>query len=148
MHNCAVLRQSIVSYQPAVRKWHSAHERETFGLDLARAVDQLDLRKLQRTKTPAARDLMQHAVAVLVGAIRALSFDRTDPAGFRLLFPPPAACRACLRSAAAPTPYIASLHERHMAAANASKSGRLVRARPLRFLIPIDPNSAQREDSR
>ena len=65
-----VLRQSIVAYQKAVEVARLRSEGKiASGLDLARALSQLDSAQAQETETELQRDLMQHAVAVLVGAM-------------------------------------------------------------------------------
>src|ERR1700677_2278329 len=111
-----VLRQSIVAYQKAVEVARLRSEGEiASGLDLARALSQLDSAQAQETETKLQRDLMQHAIAVLVNAM---------PSGFSIapvkeftLMPPqvPAGVPSELLQR---RPDIASA-ERQMAAANA-----------------------------
>jgi len=112
-----VLRQSIVAYQKAVEVARLRSEGEiASGLDLARALSQLDSARAQETETKLQRDLMQHAVAVLVGAMpSSFSIPPTDE--FRLTPPelPPGVPSELLQR----RPDIASA-ERQMAAANAS----------------------------
>jgi outer membrane protein, multidrug efflux system len=112
-----VLRQSIVAYQKAVEVARLRSEGKiASGLDLARALSQLDSAQAQETETQLQRDLMQHAIAVLVNAM---------PSGFSIapvdaftLTPPqvPAGLPSELLQR---RPDIASA-ERQMAAANAS----------------------------
>ena len=65
-----VLRQSIASYQAAVEVARLRTRGQiASGLDLARALSQLDSAQAQETETRLQRDLMQHAVAVLIGAM-------------------------------------------------------------------------------
>jgi len=111
-----VLRQSIVAYQKAVEVARLRSEGKiASGLDLARALAQLDSAQAQETETQLQRDLMQHAIAVLVNAV---------PSGFSIPFvnqftltPPevPAGVPSALLQR---RPDIASA-ERQMAAANA-----------------------------
>ena len=111
-----VLRQSIVAYQKAVEVARLRSEGKiASGLDLARALAQLDSAQAQETETRLQRDLMQHAIAVLVNAV---------PSGFSIPFvnqftltPPevPAGVPSALLQR---RPDIASA-ERQMAAANA-----------------------------
>jgi outer membrane protein, multidrug efflux system len=112
-----VLRQSIVAYQKAVEvtRLRAAGEIAS-GLDLARALSQLDSAQAQETETKLQRDLMQHAVAVLVGAMPS-TFSIAPISGFRFNPPqlPPGVPSELLQR----RPDIASA-ERHMAAANVS----------------------------
>jgi outer membrane protein, multidrug efflux system len=111
-----VLRQSIVAYQKAVEVARLRSEGKiASGLDLARALSQLDSARAQETEMKLQRDLMQHAIAVLVNAM---------PSGFSIapvnaftLTPPqvPAGLPSELLQR---RPDIASA-ERQMAAANA-----------------------------
>ena len=111
-----VLRQSIVAYQKAVEVARLRSEGKiASGLDLARALAQLDSAQAQETEMRLQRDLMQHAIAVLVNAM---------PSGFSIppvnqftLTPPelPAGIPSALLQR---RPDIASA-ERQMAAANA-----------------------------
>jgi multidrug efflux system outer membrane protein len=112
-----VLRQSIVAYQKAVEVARLRSEGKiASGLDLARALSQLDSAQAQETETHLQRDLMQHAVAVLVGAMPS-SFSIPPANEFRLTPPPlpPGVPSELLQR----RPDIASA-ERQMAAANAS----------------------------
>jgi len=112
-----VLRQSIVSYQAAVEVARlRTLGKIASGLDLARALSQLDSAQAQETETRLQRDLMQHAVAVLIGAMPS-TFTLAPVGGFRLTPPqlPTGVPSALLQR----RPDIASA-ERQMAAANAS----------------------------
>jgi multidrug efflux system outer membrane protein len=65
-----VLRQSIIAYQKAVEVARLRLQGKiASGLDLARALSQLDSAQAQDTETRLQRDLMQHAIAVLVNAM-------------------------------------------------------------------------------
>jgi outer membrane protein, multidrug efflux system len=65
-----VLRQSIVAYQKAVEVARLRMQGKIASdLDLARALSELDSAQAQETETHLQRDLMQHAVAVLVNAM-------------------------------------------------------------------------------
>jgi outer membrane protein, multidrug efflux system len=112
-----VLRQSIVSYQAGVEV---ARLRTTghiaSGLDLARALSQLNSAQAQQTETELQRDLMQHAVAVLVGAIPS-TFSIAPRKDFQLT--PPELPTGVPSQLLQRRPDIASA-ERQMAAANAS----------------------------
>ena len=112
-----VLSQSIVAYQNAVEVAHlRAEGKIASGLDLARALSQLDGAQAQETDTQLQRDLMQHAIAVLVGAMPS-SFSITPAIEFALSPPQiPAGMPSKLLQR---RPDIASA-ERQMAAANAS----------------------------
>ena len=111
-----VLRQSIIAYQKAVEVARLRSQGKiASGLDLARALSQLDSAQAQETETKLQRDLMQHAIAVLVNAM---------PSGFSIapvkeftLRPPqvPAGLPSELLQR---RPDVASA-ERQMAAANA-----------------------------
>src|SRR3984957_1443218 len=111
-----VLRQAIVAYQKAVEVARLRMQGKiASGLDFARALSQLDSAQAQETETQLQRDLMQHAIAVLVNAM---------PSGFSIapvkeftLIPPqmPAGVPSELLQR---RPDIASA-ERQMAAANA-----------------------------
>src|SRR5580698_679909 len=112
-----VLRLSIASYEQAVLVTRLRSEGQiASGLDLARALSQLSSAKAQRTDTELGRDLIQHAIAVLVGAM---------PSGFSIA----PARRFTLAAPEIPTglpsqllqrrPDIAGA-ERRMAAANAT----------------------------
>lgn len=86
------------------------------GLDLARALSQLDSAQAQESETALQRDLMQHAVAVLVGAMPS-AFSIAPVGELRLIPPqlPPGVPSELLQR----RPDIASA-ERQMASANAS----------------------------
>jgi outer membrane protein, multidrug efflux system len=112
-----VLRQSIASYRAAVAVARLRTSGQiASGLDLARALSQLDSAQAQETETRLQRDLMQHAVAVLIGALP--STFSIAPLGELRLTPPqlPAGVPSELLQR---RPDIASA-ERQMAAANAS----------------------------
>src|SRR5580658_413177 len=65
-----VLRQSIIAYQKAVEVARLRSQGKiASGLDLARALSQLTSAQAQETEVKLQRDLMQHAVAVLVNAM-------------------------------------------------------------------------------
>jgi outer membrane protein, multidrug efflux system len=112
-----VLGQSITSYQAAVEVARlRTNGKIASGLDLARALSQLDSARAQQTETQMQRDLMQHAVAVLIGAMPS-TFSIAPVKGFPLTSPQlPAGVPAELLQR---RPDIASA-ERQMAAANAS----------------------------
>jgi multidrug efflux system outer membrane protein len=112
-----VLRQSIVAYQKVVEVARlRAAGKIASGLDLARALSQLEAAQAQETDTQLQRDLMQHAVAVLAGAMPS-SFSIAPAIDFALMPPPipPGMPSELLQR----RPDIASA-ERQMAAANAS----------------------------
>ncbi len=112
-----VLRQSIVSYRTAVevaRLRTNGHIAS--GLDLARALSQLDSAQAQETDTRLQRDLMQHAIAVLVGVMPS-TFSIAPVSEFRLA--PPQLPTGVPSQLLQRRPDIASA-ERQMAAANAS----------------------------
>ena len=112
-----VLRQSIVAYQKAVEVARLRSEGKiASGLDLARALSQLDSAQAQETETELQRDLMQHAVAVLVGAMPS-SFSIPPVHEFRLT--PPGVPQGVPSELLQRRPDIASA-ERQMAAANLS----------------------------
>jgi NodT family efflux transporter outer membrane factor (OMF) lipoprotein len=112
-----VLRQSIVSYQAAVDVARLRTSGQiASGLDLARALTELNSAQAQETETHLQRDLMQHAVAVLIGAVPS-SFTIAPRSEFKLTPPPlPAGVPSQLLQR---RPDIASV-ERQMASANAS----------------------------
>ena len=112
-----VLRQSIASYQAAVEVARLRTRGQiSSGLDLARALSQLDSAQAQETETRLQRDLMQHAVAVLVGEMPS-TFSIAPLSEFKLIPPQlPAGVPSQLLQR---RPDIASA-ERQMAAANAS----------------------------
>jgi outer membrane protein, multidrug efflux system len=112
-----VLRQSIVSYEQAVLVTQLRSEGQiASGLDLARASSQLSSAKAQRTDAELQRDLIQHAIAVLVGAMPS-SFSIAPVRQFTLAAPKiPTGLPSDLLQR---RPDIASA-ERHMAAANAT----------------------------
>jgi outer membrane protein, multidrug efflux system len=112
-----VLRQSIVAYQKAVEVARLRSEGQiASGLDLARALSELDSAQAQESETALQRDLMQHAVAVLVGAMPS-TFSIAPIGALRLIPPqlPPGVPSELLQR----RPDIASA-ERQMASANAS----------------------------
>jgi multidrug efflux system outer membrane protein len=112
-----VLRQSITSYQTAVEVARlRTNGKIASGLDLARALSQLDSAQAQQTETQMQRDLMQHAVAVLVGVIPS-TFSIAPVHGFP--FTPPQLPAGVPAELLQRRPDIASA-ERQMAAANAS----------------------------
>src|SRR5580692_3622173 len=112
-----VLRQSIASYQSAVEVARLRTSGEiASGLDLARALSQLDAAQAQETETRLQRDLMQHAVAVLIGAMPS-TFVLAPTSEFRLT--PPQLPAGVPSELLQRRPDIASA-ERQMAAANAS----------------------------
>jgi NodT family efflux transporter outer membrane factor (OMF) lipoprotein len=112
-----VLRRSIASYQAAVEVARlRTRGNIASGLDLTRALSQLDSAQAQETETRLQRDLMQHAVAVLIGAMPS-TFSIAPLSEFRLTPPQlPAGVPSQLLQR---RPDIASA-ERQMAAANAS----------------------------
>jgi len=112
-----VLRQSIVSYEQAVLVTQLRSEGQiASGLDLARASSQLSSAKAQRADAELQRDLIQHAIAVLVGAMPS-SFSIAPVHQFTLAAPKiPTGLPSDLLQR---RPDIASA-ERHMAAANAT----------------------------
>jgi multidrug efflux system outer membrane protein len=111
-----VLRESIVAYQKAVEVARLRTEGKiASGLDLARALSQLDSAQAQETEMKLQRDLMQHAIAVLVNAMPS-GFSIAPANAFTLMPPPvPAGLPSQLLER---RPDIASA-ERQMAAANA-----------------------------
>jgi outer membrane protein, multidrug efflux system len=112
-----VLRQSIVAYQKAVEVTRLRRTGKiASGLDLARASSQLSSAEAQETDTYLQRELMLHAIAVLVGAIPT-GFAIAPAEEFRLNAPqlPPGVPSELLER----RPDIAGA-ERHMAAANAA----------------------------
>jgi outer membrane protein, multidrug efflux system len=112
-----VLRQSIVAYQLAVEVARLRSEGKiASGLDLARALSQLDSTQAQETETELQRDLMQHAVAVLIG-VTPSSFTIAPASEFTLT--PPQVPAGVPSELLQRRPDIASA-ERQMAAANAS----------------------------
>ncbi len=112
-----VLRQSIASYQAAVEVARLRTRGEiASGLDLARALSQLDAAQAQETETRLQRDLMQHAVAVLTGALPS-TFSIAPSSEFKLT--PPQLPAGVPSELLQRRPDIASA-ERQMAAANAS----------------------------
>jgi outer membrane protein, multidrug efflux system len=112
-----VLRLSIESYRAAVEVTRlRAQGQIASGLDLARALAQLKSAEAQQTETQLERDLLQHAIAVLVGAVPS-SFSIPPVTEFQLAVPeiPSTVPSALLQR----RPDIASA-ERQMASANAS----------------------------
>jgi outer membrane protein, multidrug efflux system len=111
-----VLRQSIIAYQKAVEVARlRAQGKIASGLDLARASSQLDSAQAQETETRLQRDLMQHAIAVLVNAMPS-SFSIAPVKEFTLT--PPEVPAGVPSELLQRRPDIASA-ERQMAAANA-----------------------------
>jgi outer membrane protein, multidrug efflux system len=110
-----VLRQSIVAYRKAVEVARLRLQGKIASdLDLARALSQLDSALAQETETQLQRDLMQHAVAVLVDAMPS-SFSIAPVKEFTLTAPQvPAGVPSELLQR---RPDVASA-ERQMAAAN------------------------------
>jgi outer membrane protein, multidrug efflux system len=112
-----MLRHSIIAYQKAVDvarlRWTG---KIASGLDLARASSQLDSAQAQQTETQLQRDLLQHAIAILIAAMPS-SFSIAPAKEFKLTPPqvPPGVPSELLQR----RPDVASA-ERHMAAANAS----------------------------
>jgi outer membrane protein, multidrug efflux system len=112
-----VLRQSIASYQSAVEVARlRASGQIASGLDLARALSQLNAAQAQETETRLQRDLMQHAVAVLIGAMPS-TFSIAPTSEFKLT--PPQLPAGVPSELLQRRPDLASA-ERQMAAANAS----------------------------
>jgi outer membrane protein, multidrug efflux system len=112
-----VLRQSIASYQTAAEVARlRTNGNIASGLDLARALSQLDSAQAQQTETQLQRDLMQHAVAVLIGAMPS-TFSIAPMNEFQLT--PPQLPAGVPSELLQRRPDIASA-ERQMAAANAS----------------------------
>ena len=112
-----VLRQSIIAYQKAVEVARLRSEGKiASGLDLARALSQLDSAQAQETETQVQRDLMQHAIAVLVGVMPS-SFSIPPQKKFTLT--PPQIPAGVPSELLQRRPDIASA-ERRMAAANVS----------------------------
>jgi NodT family efflux transporter outer membrane factor (OMF) lipoprotein len=112
-----VLRRSIVAYQKAVEVTRlRTHGEIASGLDLARALSQLGSAQAQESDIQLQRELMQHAVAVLVGEIPS-TFSIAPISGFGLIPPqlPPGVPSELLQR----RPDIASA-ERQMASANTS----------------------------
>ena len=111
-----VLRQSIIAYQKAVEVARLRMQGKIASdLDLARALSELDSAQAQETETHLQRDLMQHAVAVLVNAMPS-TFSIAPVKEFTLTPPQvPAGVPSALLQR---RPDIASA-ERQMAAANA-----------------------------
>jgi outer membrane protein, multidrug efflux system len=110
-----VLRQSIIAYQQAVEVARLRSQGKiASGLDLARALSQLDSAQAQETETKLQRDLMQHAVAVLVNAMPS-SFSIAPVKEFTLT--PPQVPAGVPSELLQRRPDIASA-ERQMAAAN------------------------------
>jgi multidrug efflux system outer membrane protein len=110
-----VLRQSIVAYQKAVEVARLRSEGKIASdLDLARALSQLDSAQAQETETRLQRDLMQHAIAVLVDAMPS-SFSIAPVKDFTLT--PPQVPAGVPSELLQRRPDIASA-ERQMAAAN------------------------------
>jgi NodT family efflux transporter outer membrane factor (OMF) lipoprotein len=112
-----VLRQSIASYQSAVEVARlRTNGQIASGLDLARALSQLDAAQAEETETRLQRDLMQHAVAVLIGAMPS-TFSIAPISAFRLT--PPKLPTGVPSQLLQRRPDIAGA-ERQMASANAT----------------------------
>jgi outer membrane protein, multidrug efflux system len=112
-----VLRQSIAAYRKAVDVARLRSEGKiASGLDLTRALSQLDAAQAQETDTMLQRDLMQHAIAVLVSAMPS-SFSIASATAFTLT--PPQIPAGVPSELLQRRPDIAGA-ERQMAAANAS----------------------------
>ena len=110
-----VLRQSIVAYQKAVEVARLRSQGKIASdLDLARALSQLDSAQAQETEARLQRDLMQHAIAVLVDAMPG-SFSIAPMKDFTLT--PPQVPTGVPSELLQRRPDIASA-ERQMAAAN------------------------------
>jgi multidrug efflux system outer membrane protein len=110
-----VLRQSIIAYQKAVEVARLRSQGKiASGLDLARALSELHSAQAQETETKLQRDLMQHAVAVLVNATPS-SFSIAPVKEFTLT--PPQVPAGLPSELLQRRPDIASA-ERQMAAAN------------------------------
>ena len=112
-----VLRLSIASYEQAVEVTRLRSEGQiASGLDLARALGQLSSAKAQRIDAGLQRDLIQHAIAVLVGEMPS-KFSIIPAQRFGLAAPEiPAGLPSELLER---RPDVASA-ERRMAAANAT----------------------------
>jgi outer membrane protein, multidrug efflux system len=111
-----VLRQSILAYQKAVEVARRRSEGKiASGLDLARALSLLDSAQAQETEVKLQRDLMQHAIAVLVNAMPS-GFSIAPTNAFTLT--PPQVPVSVPSKLLERRPDIAS-SERQMAAANA-----------------------------
>jgi NodT family efflux transporter outer membrane factor (OMF) lipoprotein len=111
-----VLRQSIIAYQKAVEVARLRSQGKiASGLDLARALSQLDSAQAQETEIKLQRDLMQHAIAVLVNAMPS-SFSIAPVREFKLK--PPQVPAGVPSELLQRRPDLASA-ERQMAAANA-----------------------------
>ena len=112
-----VLRQSIVAYRKAVEVARLRSQGKIASdLDLARALSQLDSTRAQETETQLQRDLMQHAIAVLVDTLPR-NFSIAPEKEFTLM--PPQVPAGVPSELLQRRPDIASA-ERQMAAANAS----------------------------
>ena len=112
-----VLHQSIASYQAAVEVARLRTEGQiASGLDLARALTQLNSAQAQESETWLQRDLMQHAVAVLVSTMPS-TFSIAPVSEFPLI--PPQIPAGVPSELLQRRPDVASA-ERRMAAANAS----------------------------
>jgi NodT family efflux transporter outer membrane factor (OMF) lipoprotein len=112
-----VLRHAITAYEKAVDVTHLRyHGGIGTGLDLARSSSQLNTAKAQMSETALQRDLLQHAVAVLVGE---LPTTYTLSVGNDLPPSPPEIPPGLPSQLLQRRPDIASA-ERQMAAANAA----------------------------
>jgi outer membrane protein, multidrug efflux system len=112
-----LLRHSIAEYEKAVNVTHLRyHGGIGTGLDLARASSQLNTAKAQMADIALQRDILQHAIAVLVGAMPS-TFTLAVAADF--LQSPPAIPAGLPSELLQRRPDVASA-ERQMAAANAA----------------------------
>jgi multidrug efflux system outer membrane protein len=111
-----VLRQSIIAYQKAVEVARLRSQGKiASGLDLARALSQLNSAQAQETEVKLQRDLTQHAIAVLINAMPS-DFSIAPVREFTLK--PPQVPAAVPSELLQRRPDVASA-ERQMAAANA-----------------------------
>jgi outer membrane protein, multidrug efflux system len=112
-----VLRETIETYQKAVDVARLRTQGQiASGLDLARSLSELKVAQAQETETALQRDLMLHAVAVLIGAVpSSFTIQATKQLGLR----PPEVPAQLPSELLERRPDIASA-ERQMAAANAS----------------------------
>ncbi len=112
-----VLRQSITAYQKAVEVTRLRfHGGIASGLDLARAASELGTAQAQESETALQRDLLEHAVAALVGANPS---EFSIPTVTPLALVPPSIPLGAPSELLQRRPDIASV-ERQMAAANAA----------------------------
>jgi outer membrane protein, multidrug efflux system len=112
-----VLRRSIVSYRRAVQITRLRRQEQIVsGLDVARALSELRSAQAQQTETRLQRDLLQHAIAVLIG-VAPIDLSIAPVPRLQLLSPliPPGVPSQLLER----RPDVAGA-EREMAAANAA----------------------------